>query len=62
MIRAEQVHKKQEGRKTTIIECIKENKKIQSRKERSYGTNCKEQHAVYQLNYKDISTHHSEMQ
>lgn len=61
MIRAEQVHKKQEGRKTTIIGCIKENK-IQSRKERSYGTNCKEQHAVYQLNYKDISTHHSEMQ
>jgi len=62
MSRAEQAHNKQERRTTTIIGCVKENKQIESRKEKSSGTNCKEQHAVYQLNYKDISTHHSEMQ
>ena len=61
--RAEQAHNKQEERRrTTIIGCVKENKQIESGKEKSFGTNCKEQHAVYQLNYKDISTHHSEMQ
>lgn len=59
--RAEQAHNKQEKR-TTIIGCVKENKQIESGKEKSSGTNCKEQHAVYQLNYKDILTHHSEMQ
>lgn len=70
--RAEQAQNKQEERRTktiignakkkTIIGCVKENKQIESGKEKSFGTNCKEQHAVYQLNYKDISTHHSEMQ